>query len=77
VYFVAGLVVLHFFWMRAGKQDFAEVLAYGSLLGTLLVWRAWRLGRWLRTNQMAGAEVGQAGAQRPQALDKRSSQTSG
>lgn len=39
VYAVAGLAVLHFFWMRAGKNDFAEVALYGSVLGGLLAWR--------------------------------------
>ena len=39
VYGVAGLAVLHFFWMRAGKNDFAEVLVYAAILGTLLGWR--------------------------------------
>ena len=42
VYLVAGLAVLHFFWMRAGKNDFAEVLVYAALLGGLLGWRLWR-----------------------------------
>ncbi len=42
VYLIAALAVLHFFWMRAGKQDFAEVLVYGLLLGALIGWRAWR-----------------------------------
>lgn len=46
VYAVAVLAVLHFFWMRAGKQDFAEVAVYAALLGSLLGWRAWR--RWAR-----------------------------
>ncbi len=46
VYAVAVLAVLHFFWMRAGKQDFAEVALYAALLGGLLGWRAWR--RWAR-----------------------------
>ncbi len=46
VYAVAALAVLHFFWMRAGKQDFAEVGWYAALLGGLLGWRAWR--RWVR-----------------------------
>lgn len=46
VYAVAVLAVLHFFWMRAGKQDFAEVGWYAALLGGLLGWRAWR--RWGR-----------------------------
>ena len=39
VYAVAVLAVLHFWWMRAGKQDFAEVLIYGAVLATLLGWR--------------------------------------
>ncbi len=42
VYVVAGLAVLHFFWMRAGKNDFAEVLVYAAILGVLLSWRLWR-----------------------------------
>jgi len=39
VYVVAVLAVLHFFWMRAGKNDFAEVAVYAAILGSLLVWR--------------------------------------
>jgi sulfoxide reductase heme-binding subunit YedZ len=39
VYATAGLALLHFFWMRAGKNDFAEVGLYAILLGALLVWR--------------------------------------
>ena len=39
VYAVAGLAVLHFFWMRAGKHNFAEVAAYAAILGALLGWR--------------------------------------
>jgi methionine sulfoxide reductase heme-binding subunit len=39
VYGVAVLAVLHFFWMRAGKNNFAEVGVYGAVLGTLLLWR--------------------------------------
>ena len=42
VYAVAGLAILHFFWMRAGKNDFAEVLVYAAILGVLLGWRLWR-----------------------------------
>lgn len=41
VYAIAMLAVLHFFWMRAGKNDFAEVYVYASVLGFLLVWRVW------------------------------------
>ncbi len=39
VYVVAGLAILHFFWMRAGKNDFAEVAIYAAILGVLLGWR--------------------------------------
>jgi len=45
VYVVAGLALLHFFWMRAGKNDFAEVLVYALILGPLLVWRLIRFMR--------------------------------
>lgn len=44
VYAIAVLAVLHFFWMRAGKNDFAEVSVYAGLLGSLLGWRLWH--RW-------------------------------
>jgi len=39
IYAVAGLAVLHFFWMRAGKNDFAEVAVYTGILAVLLGWR--------------------------------------
>jgi sulfoxide reductase heme-binding subunit YedZ len=39
VYGVAALAILHFFWMRGGKNDFAEVLVYAIVLGVLLGWR--------------------------------------
>jgi sulfoxide reductase heme-binding subunit YedZ len=47
VYAVAALALLHFFWMRAGKSDFAEVWIYALILGGLLGWRYWhsRVGK--------------------------------
>jgi sulfoxide reductase heme-binding subunit YedZ len=42
VYLVAGLAILHFFWMRAGKNNFAEVAVYAAVLGVLLGWRVWQ-----------------------------------
>jgi len=42
VYAVAVLAVLHFFWMRAGKNDFAEVAWYAAVLAALLGWRVRR-----------------------------------
>ena len=41
VYGVAVLVILHFYWMRAGKSNFAEVIVYGAILAALLLWRVW------------------------------------
>jgi len=41
VYGVAVLAVLHFYWMRAGKSNFAEVIVYGAILAALLLWRVW------------------------------------
>lgn len=42
VYLIAGLALLHFFWMRAGKNNFAEVFVYAAIIATLLGWRAWK-----------------------------------
>jgi len=39
VYAIAVLAILHFFWMRAGKRDFAEVFVYAAVLALLLGWR--------------------------------------
>jgi methionine sulfoxide reductase heme-binding subunit len=39
VYVIAGLGILHFFWMRAGKNNFAEVFVYAGILAVLLGWR--------------------------------------
>jgi len=44
VYAVAGLAVLHFFWMRSAKNDLTEVSVYAAVFIGLLGWRAWR--RW-------------------------------
>lgn len=42
VYGVAALAILHFFWMRAGKHNFAEVAVYASIITVLLGWRVVR-----------------------------------
>ena len=39
VYLVAGLGLLHFFWMRAGKNNFNEVFVYAAIIAVLLGWR--------------------------------------
>jgi sulfoxide reductase heme-binding subunit YedZ len=52
VYLVAGLAVLHFFWMRAGKNNFAEVWLYGGVLTVLL---GWRVRRWAQRTKASQA----------------------
>ena len=42
VYVIALLGLLHFFWMRAAKSNFAEVAVYAVIIGALLGWRVLR-----------------------------------
>ena len=48
VYVIAGLAILHFFWMRAGKNNFTEVFVYAAILSVLLGWRVvqWAKKKW-------------------------------
>ena len=39
VYAVALLAIVHFYWMRAGKNDFTEVAVYAAIVAALLGWR--------------------------------------
>ena len=39
LYAISGLGLLHFFWMRAGKNNFAEVFVYAAIIALLLGWR--------------------------------------
>jgi len=39
VYVTVLLALLHFFWMRAGKNNFAEVGVYAAIVSVLLGWR--------------------------------------
>jgi len=41
VYASALLGLLHFFWMRSAKNNFAEVGVYAAVLAVLLGWRLW------------------------------------
>lgn len=45
VYLIALLALLHFFWMRAGKNDFAEVALYAAIIAALLLARVMRWQR--------------------------------
>ncbi len=48
VYVIAGFGLLHFFWMRAGKNNFNEVFVYAAILAVLL---GWRVVQWLKKKQ--------------------------
>lgn len=39
VYLIAGLALLHFFWLRASKGRLSAVLVYAAIVGLLLLWR--------------------------------------
>ena len=59
VYFIGILAILHYFWHKAGKNDFSTVIIYGAVLAALL---GWRVQRWLRSARPAAvvAARGQA-----------------
>ena len=45
VYATALLALLHFFWMRSAKNDFAEPAVYATVVAVLLGWRLWAAWR--------------------------------
>ena len=59
VYLIAGLALLHFFWMRAGKNDFAEVAVYAAIIAMLL---GWRLAQFWRKKRATAGSSPRAGA---------------
>ncbi len=47
IYMIGALVILHYWWHKSGKNDYAEVLVYGAVMLFLLAWRV--VGSWLVT----------------------------
>ena len=45
VYAIVLLGLLHFFWMREAKNNFAEVAAYAAVIALLLGWRLWQASK--------------------------------
>jgi sulfoxide reductase heme-binding subunit YedZ len=39
VYLIASLGILHFWWMKAGKNDFGQPILFGTIVGALLLSR--------------------------------------
>ena len=54
VYVISGLGLLHFFWMRAGKNNFAEVFVYAAIIALLL---GWRIARFLSQKRLQRAPI--------------------
>lgn len=50
VYAAAVLAILHFWWMRSGKNNFAEVWLYAAVLTTLLSMRGFVLYKKMTSN---------------------------
>ena len=57
IYPIAILALLHFWWHKAGKNDFAVPAVFAMIIAVLLAWRvvAW----WLSSPPRAGRGVGQ------------------
>ncbi|MGH8808323.1 MAG: protein-methionine-sulfoxide reductase heme-binding subunit MsrQ, partial [Noviherbaspirillum sp.] len=46
IYLIAPLGILHFWWMKAGKNDFAEPILFGTIVALLLLMRVyWRVAQ--------------------------------
>ena len=57
VYVIAALGLLHFFWMRAGKNNFAEVFVYAAIIAALLGWRMLQFLKKKRLSSIPGGSV--------------------
>jgi len=46
IYAIGPLAILHFWWMKAGKNDFAQPILFGAIVATLLALRVfWHVRR--------------------------------
>jgi methionine sulfoxide reductase heme-binding subunit len=46
IYLIAPLGILHFWWMKAGKNDFSQPILFGLIVAALLLLRVyWRFGQ--------------------------------
>ena len=62
IYAIVGLGLLHFFWMRAGKNNFSEVFIYAGIVAILLAWRVWDASRKARLQRQKAATAAPAAA---------------
>ena len=54
LYAISGLGLLHFFWMRAGKNNFAEVFVYAAIIALLL---GWRVHQYLKKKRSSAQQI--------------------
>jgi len=59
VYAVVLLGLLHFFWMRSAKNNFAEPSLYAAIVALLLGWRLW--DAWRARGALAAARAQRGG----------------
>jgi len=54
IYAIAGLAILHFWWMKAGKHDLILPKIYGAIVIALLGWRllVWVRGRFFERQRL-------------------------
>ena len=46
IYLIAPLAILHYWWMKAGKNDFSQPIVFGLIVAALLLARVyWRFGQ--------------------------------
>ncbi|KHK54037.1 sulfite oxidase [Ralstonia sp. A12] len=57
VYVTGVLGILHYWWHKAGKHDFAEVSIYAAVMAVLLGLRVWWAWRGARQGALAGGPV--------------------
>ena len=67
VYAIVLLGLLHFFWMRAAKNNFAEWSVYAVIVALLLGWRLWRWAGKRRAQRapagtLPGSRLGEPGS---------------
>ena len=57
VYLIAVAAILHYWWHKAGKNDFAEVSIYAAVMALLLGLRLWWAWRGARQGALRGGAI--------------------
>jgi methionine sulfoxide reductase heme-binding subunit len=57
LYLIAPLGILHFWWMKAGKHDFAQPILFGTIVFLLLGMRVWWSVARLRVQKRSAVTV--------------------